>query len=420
MKKNNSFSAIAKPNHQTIKKLMDMLGNPQDDLKIIHVAGTNGKGSVCSYLQSILTSAGHKTGKFTSPHMLFEYERISIDGINISKEDFDIHMHKAIECARSIAENEDDFPTQFELWTCVAFSYFKKQQCDYVVLETGLGGKKDATNIIKNPIMTVITQIAADHTKLLGDSLEDIAKEKAGIIKQSFYGGKTVTTIKNEAVLSVIKDAAKNAKNELFIADIPKKSEYIDKCEVFDYKNIKGIKSRMLGTFQVENAAIAIECAINLKISDTAILDGIYNAKNIGRFEILSHIPTVIFDGAHNSNGMSALCHSLNKYFIDSKFNFIIAFMSDKDIDESLNQLKSNGFLENSVFYTVGVKNNKRAKNSEELYNLVKNKGFRAVDAKTIENALSLTLSDSFVTVICGSLYLYSDLIQTNIINERN
>lgn len=405
MEDKKAFSSIAKPQQKTIRAILQLLENPQNSLKVIHVAGTNGKGSVCTYLRSILTNAGYKTGLFTSPHMLNECERISVDGVPISKKAFSVVTEKILSAVDCLFNNDEDKPTQFELWTVAAFCYFNDCKCDYIILETGLGGTRDATNVITNPIMTVITRIALDHTEFLGNTLPEIAKEKAGIIKKSKYGGCTITISQSDEILNVIHDAAQKNDNEFITVIPPENSVFAENCEIFNYKNIKNIKSSMIGIYQKENAALAVECALKLNIKKEHILKGIYEAKNIGRFEILNKYPTIIFDGAHNADGMKALSMSLKRYFPNKNINFIIGFMRSKDISSAIRFLKDF----DSVFYTVEVQNNPRAKKSSDLCKLFKSENLDCIDAKCMKKALSLALNKQSVTIICGSLYLYHD-----------
>lgn len=409
LKNDNTFNSIAKPNHQAIKMLLNLLGNPQQNMKYIHVAGTNGKGSVCAYLQSILTDAGYVTGKFISPHMIDERERISINGENICVNDFEMIMDK-VKAAQQRIEAESEMKlTQFELWCACAFICFKEKNCDYVVLEIGLGGRQDATNVIDEPVLSVITRIALDHTELLGNTLVEIAREKCGIIKERKCYGHTITVEQNNDVLKLIKSYAQKKKNKCTIVTSPSKSVFTDGCEFFSYKDLPYVKSRMLGGYQKENASCAIECALALGIDKRYILSGIYNAKNPGRFEILSKKPLIVFDGAHNQNGIESMAKTLNKYFPGNKFNFIIAFMHGKNIIDSINTIKSIVCPDNMRFYAVEIKNNPRSEKSSVIYDILTNEGFEAYDAKTLKNALDTVVFKDRITVICGSLYLYSD-----------
>lgn len=413
MKSASQFNSIAKPNHITISKLLTALENPDNGQHFIHVAGTNGKGSVCAYLQSILTAAGLKTGKFTSPHMLCERERITVDGQMIPQPDFDRIM-TSIQTKEQQLFTADSLPTRFEEWLACALVWFKECQCDYSILETGLGGTQDATNVIKNPVMTVITQIALDHTELLGDTIEKIAGEKAGIIKRiSGRRGITVAANQSKSALDVLKKAAEKADNLFFITESPTDSRLKDNALSFCYKGIP-LQSRMIGKYQAENASAAAECALILGIDKKHIINGIYNAQNPGRFEILSQAPLIIFDGAHNPNGIKALTDTVNSYFKGERLNIIMAFMKEKDADTSLDILAKQLSDYDKSFYAVEVTGNKRCKPSDEVFKKMLSKGFNAKDCKTLKNALETVRLQDRLTIICGSLYLYQEFFEAS------
>ncbi len=408
----NSFQSIAKLRLESITELMENLGNPQDDLKFIHVAGTNGKGSVCCFLQNILTDAGYITGKYISPNMIRVNERISVNGEEISDTELDEIMSRVMKEAENVKDKLGELPTQFEIWTACAFCYYKQKKCDYVVLETGLGGTRDATNIIKNPVITVITRIASDHIEYLGNTLAEIANEKAGIIKSSIFGGCTVTVNQEPEVYEVLKDTANKHNNEFIIIKNQNVHEYNGQLEVFDYSDIKNIKMSMIGMHQCENAALAIECAKKIGIDEKYIRSGILKGKNPGRFDLISGKPMILFDGAHNKNGMQSLSENLVRCFSDKHKCFIMGFMKDKDIDGALLTLKNNGFDKNTTVYTVKVKDNQRAISAEELAGKLQYHGFSAKSTSDIKNALELAKSENKMIVICGSLYLYKDLYE--------
>lgn len=412
MKGTSQFNSIAKPNHVTISKLLNALENPDNGQSFIHVAGTNGKGSVCAYLQSILTSAGLKTGKFTSPHMICERERITVDGQMIPQSDF-VRIMGAINKKEQQLFTPDSMPTRFEEWLTCALVWFKECQCDYSILETGLGGTQDATNVIKNPVMTVITQIALDHTELLGDTIEKIAGEKAGIIKRIDNGrGITVSAKQNNAALDVLKKSAENADNLFIAAESPNDSRLKNNVLSFCYKGIK-LKSRMIGKYQAENASVAAECALILGTDEKHIISGIYNAQNPGRFEILSKKPLIIFDGAHNPNGIKALTDTVNSYFKGKKLNIIMAFMKEKDSRASLDILAQQLSGYDIRLYAVRVTGNKRSKPSDEVLKEMLSKGFNAVDCQSLNNAFKTAELTDRLTIICGSLYLYQEFFDT-------
>ena len=405
----NSFQAVAKLQLENIDKLTRLLGNPQDELKFIHIAGTNGKGSVCSFLQNILTEAGFVTGKYTSPNMLRVNERICVDGVEIPDGDLGRIMETVQEKAEIIKEETGDIPTQFEIWTAVAFCYFKERRCDYVVLETGLGGERDATNIIKNPVMSIITQVARDHTEYLGETIFEIANAKAGIIKESRYGGVTITIPQDEEIIDVLKNKARAKENTFIVAENVNLQGFNKFYEEFDYKDLKNLKISLLGSHQAQNASLAIEASKYLGIDDEHIIRGLEKAKNPGRLDIIRENPLTIFDGAHNKNGMSALSAFLKRCFSDEEICFIMGFMRDKDIDGALEELTKNGYGKGNEVFTVCVSDNPRSATAEELADIISKHDFKTTPCQSIKKAYEMALELNKIIVICGSLYLYKD-----------
>lgn len=410
----NSFQALANLELKGIKRLTELLGNPQDELKFIHVAGTNGKGSVCSFLQTAFTKSGLKTGKYISPNLIDVCERISIDNICISKVDLERLMETVQEKCNIVYNETKEYPTQFEIWTATAFLYFKENKTDIVVLETGLGGEKDATNIVKNTLCSVITKISYDHISYLGDSITDIAKAKAGIIKKPFENGAGLcfTTIQEKEVNDVLKKKAKEESNELIVCEIPSSNGFNGSSEIFDYLGIENILCGLSGIHQLENAALAITVLKRLKISDEDIKFGIENAKNPARFETLSQSPLIIFDGAHNPDGVLSFVKNLNRYYSDVTKNFIMGVMADKDLENITDILKKYDLNKKSTFYTVTVKNNPRAMKNSELAEFLNKSGFNAEPRGSISEALISAKKEKDAVFIIGSLYLYKDLIE--------
>ena len=384
----NSFQAIARLRLESIRCLMDYLGNPQENLKFIHVAGTNGKGSVCEFLRQIMTASGLKCGKYISPNLISPCERISVDGIEISEAEMDSLLSRVhTECLK-VEELHGEMPTQFEIWTACAFLYFAEQNCDMVILETGLGGTRDATNIIPPPFLSVITRIDLDHTEYLGDTIEAVAREKCGIIK-----GSTVVTIPQNPI-SVIEEYSDN----VIVAEGAK----INPDLTFDYKNIKSLKSGLKGINQFENASLAIECALRMGIDETIIKTGLEKAKNPARFEILAD--DLIYDGAHNKNGMESLIENLKVYFPDKKPGFVMASMKEKDHNEIFNLIPKGVKI-----YATTVKNNPRSLSADELSDKAGAYGIQSEAFNKLRDAISACRDENELTVICGSLYLYKD-----------
>ncbi|MDO4841676.1 MAG: folylpolyglutamate synthase/dihydrofolate synthase family protein [Phoenicibacter congonensis] len=325
-----------------ITRLLELLGNPHERLKFVHVAGTNGKGSVCAYLESILRAAGYKTGLFTSPYIERFEERIRVNNKNIDTESLTAITLRVKEAAEIVEQETGEHPTEFELMTAVAFSYFEQCNCDIVVCEVGLGGRLDSTNAI-TPEVSVITKIGLDHTAMLGNTLAEIAGEKAGIIKPE-----TPVVVANQSseALDVVKSvAAKNGCN-LVITDT-ESLQVDDDISVagdvlardFAYKG-NTYMTQLLGDYQPQNAAVAIEVAAQLGVPDEKIFEGIYFTKWVGRFEVFTeNLPCpVIIDGAHNPDGAAALKHSLqtfsNSLFASQPVNIIAVFgvLKDKDV----------------------------------------------------------------------------------------
>ncbi len=365
-----------------IKSVLNVLDNPQDEFKSIHIAGTNGKGSVTTFLSSVFKEAGYKTGTFISPFIIEFRERIQINGEYISEWDL-------ISYAERIIKTEIKL-TEFEFITALAFLYFKEQNIDILICETGLGGRLDATNTLENLRVNVITKIGLDHTAILGDTIEKITEEKCGILRNC----PTVTTpFQNEKALDVIKNKSK----KLIIPDI-------DRLQVgentFIYKD-KKYDISLLGEFQIENSLVTLETVFNsgFDISYDSIYKGIKNAFFPARLEVISKTPLVILDGAHNPDGAEVLAKELAKLKV--KPVAIIGMMSDKNVRSVLKTVLK--YCQSAI--AVDVPNNSRAMKKEELCKIASDYCSCAV-AETIDAALEKINGQD--TVIFGSLYLAS------------
>lgn len=312
------------PSLERIKQVLKKLNSPQKDLKVFHIAGTNGKGSVSSYISSVLRCAGFKTGLFVSPYITNFRERISINGEFISENDIVLISEKIIDCNVSLNE--------FEFITALGLYWFNQNKVDYAVIEVGLGGKLDATNVFDNSI-PVITHIGLDHTEILGDTVEKIAAEKCGIIKNN---SAVVSPYQEQEVMDVIKTFAEN----VTVPDTKdlKNVKISLSSNSFTYKNIDYV-SRLSGNYQIENALTAISALeasrIKLEISD--IQKGIFEAYIPARLEIVSSNPTVILDGAHNPLAAKALSEFIKNQ--DKNVFAVVAMMKDKDIDGTLKEV---------------------------------------------------------------------------------
>ena len=400
----NSFQAVTVPGLERIALLLKKLGNPERELKYIHVAGTNGKGSVSANIASILEDAGMKIGKYISPNLIRVNERISISGVDISDEELSRILGVIEPLSRAVEAELGIAPTQFEIWTAAAFLYFAEKQCDIVVLEVGLGGEFDATNVIEKNEIAIITRLGIDHTGYLGSTIGEIAKAKAGIIKRNCSTGKVITVNQGDVALSVIENKAHSCGSSVVVAK-PISLGASGIHEVFDIDGIKEIKCGISGYHQIENASLAALAARELGISEEHIKSGIARAKNPARFELIRENPTVIYDGGHNENGIEALVNSPKRYFGEVPKTVIFACMRDKEIADSLKML---AYSDTEFIYTT-VKDNPRASGAEELSKRASSLGFSGVCFESIADAYREALSRGRLTVICGSLYLYKD-----------
>ena len=324
-------------------KLLEHLGNPERDLKLIHIAGTNGKGSTTSMITEILMGEGYKVGMYTSPFIEEFEERIQINRNNIPKESLAILMDEIKVAVDKVIEAGYNHPTEFEIITVLMLLYFKNENIDFGVIEVGLGGTLDSTNVIK-PIIQVITSISFDHTNLLGNTLEKIAREKAGIIKK---GIPTVIYPQQEEVLKVIKNKCFEMDSELYIANNENlKFENIvnlDKpYQLLKYNNEIDILLPLLGEHQIINLSVAmqaIEVLNNKNIIDISIANIVKSIKNVswkGRLEVLSNNPYVVIDGAHNIQGIKTLSRNIKKYFKYENLYLILGILADKDVEEMI------------------------------------------------------------------------------------
>ncbi len=394
-----------KPGLERISMLLELLQNPQDKLKIVHIAGTNGKGSTSTMISNMLIASGKKTGLFISPYVIDFCERIQINGENVDKNIF-------AECVTEVREkieelnSQDIIITEFEAITVSAFLCFVKAECEYVVLEVGLGGRFDATNVVKKPEAVVITSISLDHVAILGDTIGKIAFEKCGIIKENV----PVITSSNqqEEALKVIEETCKNKNCELIITN-PQKTEILDDSilgTLFVYdENV--YKTKLTGNHQIENTVNAIECAKMLGISETAIAQGVENTKMIARMEVIGKSPLVIRDGGHNEGCAEALYNFLKKYNVKN-INLLIGLMADKDVE---------GYVEKIVPLCKSVvtvtPSNPRALSGEELKEITEkycdNCKFINNPKEGYKYILSDTKDDETI-LVCGSFYMMSDI----------
>ena len=320
---------------ESMRELLHRLGDPQNELKFIHISGTNGKGSVLAYLSTILSGAGYRTGRYISPTLFSYRERIQVDGEYIEKESLACHVTAIAAAAEDMQKAGLPSPTVFEIETALAFLYFKEKRCDIVTLEVGCGGLLDATNVITTTLMEVIASISMDHTDLLGDTLAKIAAQKAGIIKPDTM---VVSAQQKSEAAQVIEDTCKEQHCTLQMVDESKISNvhYGAEGQTFSYKEWENVAISLAGSYQLKNAALALEGVAALRklgyaLSDQQVREGLLHTAWRGRFTTLRRDPTVIIDGAHNPAAALELKESLERYFPGKTLYFVMGMFKDKD-----------------------------------------------------------------------------------------
>lgn len=410
-----------------MKRLLELLGSPEKELKFIHVAGTNGKGSVCQFMASMLRAAGYSVGVFTSPHVMEYNERFDIDRQYISDDDFCRIANYVMSYADKVNDEGFGYFSEFEILTSTALVYFKEQSPDIVILETGIGGKMDMTNVISHPLVSVITQIGFDHVDMLGDTLAEIAEAKAGIIKE---GIPVVSESPELEVKKVISDTAKK-KNAKFIDAALAKYKINDYSELmsFDFEfsegpdevKMDGVKIGLIGEHQVRNAITALLAVKSIRdrgliaIDDSEIKQGLENARNMGRFEILRSNPYIVIDGSHNPQGLTAAMATLNELretiFKNKRIMTVFGCFADKEYHNMTEILKT-GLAKaccNEVIATEPV--SPRALKAEELKKLLEDENIAVTAISDEEAAFDRALaSDADVLLFLGSIYLIGDI----------
>lgn len=391
---------------ERISELMNRLGNPQNHLRFIHVAGTNGKGSVCAMLSEILTAAGYKTGLFTSPHMHVVNERMRINGTDIP----DDELTTLVEAVQPQVQAMTDKPTEFELITAMAFLYFQKQGCDIVILEAGLGGRLDATNVILTPEIAILTNIGLEHTRELGDTLTAIATEKAGIIKP----GGTVVTYPLPAEIEAVFEAVCQ-KNHAVLCKTTVESITVHQQDWngqrFDWKQYRDLHVRLLGQHQLYNALVALEALEQLNnkgwnIPEAAIRTGLSQVVWPARLEVLNAKPLFLLDGAHNPQCVEMLSAYLAGAFPEEKIVFLTGVLADKDYEQMMASV-----VPYAKHFVCLKPDSPRALPAEALADFLMQKGLAAA-ADTIQKGIEIALKEANggPVVAFGSLYMASDI----------
>ena len=405
----------------SIKRLLEKTGNPQDGLKFIHIAGTNGKGSILAYISEILKCAGYKTGRYISPVIGDYREKIQINGRMISRKDLREGMERIKDACDEISK-EYPCPTLFEVETALAFSYFKSNACDIVVLETGMGGLNDATNVIKTPVLNVFATISMDHMAILGNTVREIALQKAGIIKPNTP---VVSAIQTPEASEVLCEAARHNNTDVTFSLKPRNVRYSMEKTIFSYGNLKDLEIGLLGEYQPENAAVALEAVYKLTqqgydISEKSIRKGLKNTVWKGRFTVVSRRPLFIMDGAHNEDAARRLRESVVRYLKNKPLIFIIGVLKDKEYDAILHHMLDLA----SFVITLTPPDNPRALPAMDLAEAARKYHQNVTTADSVEEAVEMAMvlagedKPKCAIVAFGSLS-YLDRLQKTVENKN-
>lgn len=390
-----------------VKPILEYFNNPQDKLKIIHVAGTNGKGSICNFINNILIENNYKVGLFSSPTIFKPNERFKINNIDIS--DFD--LKKYYNRIENVAKDLNIELHEFDKATVLAFLYFYDLKCDFGVIEVGIGGRIDSTNIIKSPLISVIGNIGMDHLNILGDNIEDITKEKAGIIKENSLA---ILYNQDKKIMDILVEKSKEVKSSYIVVEFDNINILERSLERIIYKyEDKVVELKMINEIQVNNSAIALEVALQLekmgyRLNNDNIMRGILNTKMLGRFQKLNDDPLVILDGAHNVDSVKALSKTLREEFKNEDFVFIMGFYKDKEYLKLVDIVAPLAY----AFLPCQL-DDERFVSSEELTNIVGMFCDRTYNGRTVENSLDIALKhfkDKKI-IIFGSLSLIESSI---------
>lgn len=390
-----------------MRELLKRLGNPQDSLKFVHISGTNGKGSVLAYLSTVFKEAGYRTGRYISPTLFSYREKIQVNEKFIGREDLSRLTEKVKAAAEEMQNCAAGDPTIFEIETALAFLYFVEQKCDIVILETGLGGALDATNVITTPVMEIIASISMDHMEFLGDTLGKIAYQKAGIIKPDTS---VVSAMQKPEAMDVICNVCRERDCTFQTVDPEqiKDISYGYEGQSFSYKNWENIKISLMGSYQIKNAALALEAINALRklgydLKDRAVYQGMKKAIWKGRFTLISKDPVILMDGAHNPAAAEELVRSLKLYYAGKKFYYIFGMFRDKDYAQVIRLTAP--MAEHII--TVQTPGNPRALPAAELKEAVAEVNPSVEAAESLRMAVNQVMeridSDS-VVVIFGSL----------------
>jgi len=398
-------------------RLLELLGSPHEKIKLIHIAGTNGKGSTTAMVTKTLRGIGYKVGMYTSPYLEEFEERIQINGENINKDTLVNLLEEVKVAINKVIEEGYEHPTEFEIITALMFLYFYNEKVDYGVIEVGLGGGLDSTNVL-TPIVSVITSISLDHMNILGDNLKDIAKEKAGIIKESVP---VILYPQEKEVEEVILKVAKEKNSKVYF--IKKEAErlidinYEDLYQIVEIESYKykyTIKLPLLGEHQILNLAVALNTLEvlceqeKIKFDKQLVEKSLQDVKWIGRLEVLGKKPTIVIDGAHNIDGIKALRKNTEKYFKYNKIYLLLGILADKQVNEMIEEIAP---IAEKIYALTP--HSERAELSEDLKNEILKYNSNTIALESYEEAFLLALKEAKeddLILISGSLYMIGDM----------
>ena len=389
------------PGLDRIRRLLGRLGNPQEKLKFVHIAGSNGKGSTAAMLASVLSAAGLKTGLYTSPHLWRFNERFQVDGVPISDEEL-------AELTVQVLDQAED-ETEFELMTAIGMLHFLRSKCDLVVLETGLGGRLDSTNVIPAPEAALITHIGLEHTELLGDTVEKIAEEKAGIIKP---GCGVVLYEQGYSIYSLFEYLCHSLHSGLRLTVEPVVLSAGLEGQTFTYRDKGPYHISLLGEYQVHNAAVVLDTVEVLRrrgwnIPEDAVVQGLDRARWPGRMELVRRAPDVILDGGHNPQCMEALARALGELYPEKKLVFLTGVLADKNWSAMVGEL-----LPLAKEFVAITPDSPRAMPARDLAEYMENQGVKAVSCETVQEGVDRAMEAAGpegAVCVCGSLYIIGE-----------
>ncbi len=410
------------PGLDNIKELLRRLGNPQDKIQCLHIAGTNGKGSIFAYIENVLIKAGYKVGRYISPTITDYMERFSINKRMMKEEQFPYYLEKVAEKISAMEEEGYSSPTAFEIETAIAYLYFSMENVDFALIECGMGGMEDATNVMKESLVSVMASVSMDHMQFLGDTLEDIARQKAGIIKEN---GLIISYPQDSVVENVLR-ATCEEKNADFIMLSEEDVEIIEEnyngtSFIYDSSNYN---ISLPGTYQIYNAATAVLVLKTLikrgkvSISDEELSEGLYDTKWQGRMTKIYDNPLIFVDGAHNEAAWEMLVKTVNKCFTNRRIIYIIGVLRDKEYSKMIDILSST--MHHVIVITPNVA---RGLAASELIPLIEAKNISCEEAFSVKEAMDAAFKqakEDDVVMICGSLSFISEYLNFFNISETS